>query len=162
MNTPQKTADLVVRYVKKRDGGLEDFNVSRIADAIFKACVSIQIHDRLLADELAEVVRLYLVKNVKIEVPDVELIQDVVEKVLLETDHIEIAKAYILYRQDRARAREAFESDQDKANTVFINLKGRRLVWNPAKIAARLTQKTKLPRSFWEDILKVVEGLILE
>ena len=38
--------------------------------------------------------------------PDVEGIQDLVEKVLIENGHAQTAKAYILYREKRKRARE--------------------------------------------------------
>lgn len=149
-----------IKSVRKRDGSFENFDKTRIAAAIYKAAKSVQIFDRLLSDELAEVVELYLSRDLNLEIPDVEVVQDVVEKVLIETGNIAIAKAYILYRQDRSRARDALTVDEGKA--VFVNLRGKKLVWQPEVIAARLTERTKLPRSFWEEILKIVEGLIIQ
>ncbi len=40
-------------------------------------------------------------------IPNIEEIQDVVEKVLIETGHATVAKEYILYRQERTRKRES-------------------------------------------------------
>ena len=152
-----------VRFVRKRDGSAEPFDKRRIADAIYKAAKAAQVFDRLLADALAEVVALYLVKDLDVEVPDVELIQNVVERVLMQAGHAEIARAYILYRAERARAREAFAPGGTEAmNAVFVNMRGKKLVWHPERIAAKLTERTKLPRSFWEEIVKVVEGIVLE
>ncbi len=156
------TAPETIQFVRKRDGELESFDKKRIADAIYKAAQAVQVNDRLLADELAEVVVLYLIKNLNIELPEVELVQDVVEKVLLETNHLEIARAYIIYRRERAKAREVFDSSAETRQSVFVNLGGRKLIWHPERIASKLTEKTKLPRSFWEEIVKVIEGIILE
>jgi uridine kinase len=39
--------------------------------------------------------------------PHIEEIQDIVEKVLIENAHAKVAKAYILYREERARQRQA-------------------------------------------------------
>ncbi|MBP3731074.1 MAG: anaerobic ribonucleoside triphosphate reductase [Mailhella sp.] len=40
------------------------------------------------------------------DTPDVEHVQDIVEKVLIEAGHARTAKAYILYRNERTRVRE--------------------------------------------------------
>lgn len=43
-------------------------------------------------------------------VPQIEEIQDVVEKMLIENGHAKVAKAYILYREERARHRKQLEA----------------------------------------------------
>ncbi len=96
-----------VRHVRKRDGRLVEFDESRIADAIYKAALSVGGEDRFLAEELASVVTLFLEKQFPRRPPSIEDIQDMVEKVLMETGHVATAKAYILYREERARQREA-------------------------------------------------------
>jgi len=52
------------------------------------------------------VCRLLEEQTQKDEIPTVEQIQDVVEKVLIEEGHAKVAKAYILYRAERAKLRE--------------------------------------------------------
>ena len=58
MNTTATT-----EYVLKRDGRKVPFNEKKIADAIFKAAQAVGGEDRALADELAVVVGLFLVKK---------------------------------------------------------------------------------------------------
>ncbi|MCZ6785727.1 MAG: ATP cone domain-containing protein, partial [Planctomycetota bacterium] len=95
-----------ISKVRKRDGRLVDFDEAKIADAIHKAACAVGGEDRFLAEELAGVVTLFLEKRYGGSVPQIEEIQDMVEKVLIETGHARTAKAYILYRDRRTRARE--------------------------------------------------------
>ena len=95
-----------ISKVRKRDGRLVDFDERKIADAIYKAACAVGGEDRFLAEELAGVVTLFLEKRYGGSVPQIEEIQDMVEKVLIETGHSRTAKAYILYRDRRARARD--------------------------------------------------------
>ncbi len=94
------------REIRKRDGRVLPFDESKIADAIFKAACAVGGSDRSMADELSAVVTMFLDKNYEDRVPGIEDIQDLVEKVLIETGHAKTAKAYILYRDRRARIRE--------------------------------------------------------
>lgn len=55
---------------------------------------------------MAEKVVDYIEINLGKKVPNVEDIQDAVEKVLIETGHAKTAKAFILYRAERTRIRE--------------------------------------------------------
>ncbi|MDR0197146.1 MAG: anaerobic ribonucleoside triphosphate reductase [Oscillospiraceae bacterium] len=94
--------------IQKRDGRQVSFNIDKIADAIYKAARAVGGHDYATAMELAEEVceRLeqhFVANNI---LPSVEEVQDVVERVLVETGHAKTAKAYILYRADRTRVRE--------------------------------------------------------
>ena len=63
--------------------------------------------DRQMAEELASVVTLFLEREFDGQAPGIEDIQDVVEKVLIETSHARTARAYSLYREKRARRRES-------------------------------------------------------
>ena len=58
-----------IRMVRKRDGRLVPFDGAKIADAIYKAALSVGGADRFLAEELAEVVTVFLEKNPEIAVP---------------------------------------------------------------------------------------------
>ena len=84
-----------ISKVRKRDGRLVAFDESKIADAIHKAACAAGTGDRFLSEELAGVVTLFLEKRYA-GVPGIEDIQDMVEKVLIETGHARMAKAYIL------------------------------------------------------------------
>ena len=90
----------------KRDGHQEAFDRLKIKNAIWKAAQAVNGTDEERSERLAdEVVRL-AEKRYGERTPDVEGIQDLVEKVLIEAGHAKTAKAYILYREKRRGTRE--------------------------------------------------------
>lgn len=96
-----------IEKIKKRDGRIVDFDSNKIAEAIWKAAKAIGGKDRALSVKLAEQVVETLEKQLKPdEIPSVEQVQDIVEKILIENGHARTAKAYILYRQKRAEIRK--------------------------------------------------------
>ena len=98
----------IIPKVRKRDGRVVDFEVRKIADAIHKALNATGHPDGRLAADLAEKVVDRLEETAdKRPVPGVEDIQDVVERVLIDENYPEVAKAYILYRNMRANIRAA-------------------------------------------------------
>ncbi len=98
----------MISKIKKRDGRIVDFDKEKITNAIFKAAQAVGGKDRELAAKLADQVVELLEKKLKPgEIPTVEQVQDLVEKVLVENRHYKTAKAYILYRQKRAEVRRA-------------------------------------------------------
>lgn len=96
----------MIIHIIKRDGRKVPFNVEKIANAIFKAAQSCGGSDFNEAMETAVEVCSYYEENFENKVPTVEEIQDLVEKILIENGHARTAKAYILYRYERTRARE--------------------------------------------------------
>ncbi len=97
-------------YVIKRSGVKVPFSAQRITNAIYRAAVAVGGRDRATAERLTEQVIAHLEVNLPIgHIPTVEEIQDAVEKVLIENNHIKVAKAYILYRDERARMRSQRE-----------------------------------------------------
>ncbi|MFZ3063521.1 MAG: adenosylcobalamin-dependent ribonucleoside-diphosphate reductase, partial [Actinomycetota bacterium] len=99
-----------ITKIKKRDGRIVDFDPQKITNAIFKALSAVKKPDLTLAEDIArEVVDLLGKRFVEIT-PGVEEVQDVVEDALVKRGLTEVAKAYILYRQQRAelRATKAF------------------------------------------------------
>ncbi|MDD3654011.1 MAG: anaerobic ribonucleoside triphosphate reductase [Desulfotomaculaceae bacterium] len=96
----------MIMKIKKRDGREVPFNIEKIANAIFKAAIAAGGNDYDTALALAEKVVSCLEASPSRKVPAVEEIQDVVEKVLIETGHAKTAKKYILYRAERTRVRE--------------------------------------------------------
>jgi ribonucleoside-diphosphate reductase alpha chain len=96
-----------IKKIQKRDGSLFDFDRNKITEAIFKAAESVGGSDKTIAIGLTNVIVReldYCYGNTKI--PNVEEIQDIVEKILIETGHAKTAKSYILYRQKKKDHRE--------------------------------------------------------
>ena len=94
--------------VVKRTGAVVPFTPERITNAIYRAAVAVGGHDRTTAEKLTEQVIALMEKQMPPgHIPTVEEIQDAVEKTLIENAHAKVAKAYILYRDERARARQA-------------------------------------------------------
>ena len=95
-----------IRNIIKRDGRIVEFNINKIADAIFKAAYVLGGTDRSMAMDLAIQTENYLVDVCKNDTPTVEQIQDAVEKTLIDNGHAKTAKEYILYRAERTRVRD--------------------------------------------------------
>ncbi len=96
-----------IEYVVKRTGAVVPFNQERITNAIYRAAVAVGGRDRSIAEKLSDqVVEMLEETTLPGHVPTIEEIQDVVEKVLIENGHAKTAKAYILYRDERARRRK--------------------------------------------------------
>lgn len=94
--------------VQKRDGQLVEFDRSKIQDAIFKAITATGQGDGKKSKKLSDKVVQILNRRFKEdEIPHVEQIQDIIEEVLVLEGLVDTAKAYILYREQRRRVREA-------------------------------------------------------
>lgn len=92
--------------IEKRSGAIVPFNPDRITNAIYRAAVAVGGRDRSIAEGLSqEVVQILEQQTPPGGIPTVEEIQDIVEKVLIENGHAKVAKAYILYRAERAERR---------------------------------------------------------
>jgi len=105
-----------ISYVKKRSGETHPFEVEKITQAILKAMLSVnhgQVDD-------AQKVTNKVIKTLEEEkficgldsfCPDVEHVQDLVEESLMSSEFHTVAKAYILYRKERAdlRKRDLFK-----------------------------------------------------
>jgi len=97
------SARTAVRRVVKRDGSIETYDRTRIADAVAKAIRAVRgSEDPELAEHLSQQVEDklhdFLSERHPNSVPAIEEIQDIVETVLIESREVAIAKAYILYR----------------------------------------------------------------
>ena len=96
----------MITKIKKRDGREVPFNVEKISNAIFKAAQAAGGQDYKTSIELADKVINLASEKFTGTMPDVEDIQDMVEKVLIESGHAKTAKEYIIYRAERNRVRE--------------------------------------------------------
>ncbi len=102
------SANAPFQQVKKRDGRTVPFDQHRIISAVHKAMKSTE--EGNLERDPAKVSD-WVIKELKKRyaddhTPHIEQIQDVVEEVLITRDFPKTAKAYILYRNQRAQMRE--------------------------------------------------------
>ncbi|MCD8553850.1 ribonucleoside triphosphate reductase [Seleniivibrio sp.] len=101
----------MIEKVSKRDGRFVSFDAERIANAIYKAAKAVGGTDRNTSSALSiKVCRNITDKYGNYGTVSVEEIQDEVEKVLIEQGHAKTAKAYILYRKQRAEMRDIKEA----------------------------------------------------
>ena len=157
-----------VSKLKKRDGSIVEFEKNKIVNAIFKAARAVGGKDRKEAEKLTDNVFQEIRKLGK-EIPSVEEVQDIVEKVLIEAGHAKTAKAYIVYRQERFEVREqkalVLEKDTlDEVDKRFdLNalrvLKSRylrkdedgKLIETPKELFTRVATHTALTDIFYDE-----------
>lgn len=122
----------LIKKVQKRDGGIVPFQIDRIANAVNKAMVAAEEGTEKDAEYIARKVHSELLKISKIVknfVPGVEAIQDIVEKELIFEEFAKPAKAYILYREERARLRKVGVGVPEKVRK--LTEEGKKYFQNP-------------------------------
>ncbi|WP_312905475.1 ribonucleoside triphosphate reductase [Stutzerimonas nitrititolerans] len=100
--------------LRKRDGRLVAFERDKIARAIEAAGSATGEFDIATAQVLAEGIQARLRRRVV----DVELVQDTVERVLMEAGHYATARAYIVYRERHGRLRRDRKAIVDVASSM--------------------------------------------
>ena len=95
-----------IKTLRKRDGRDVAFDPKKIANAINKAFTATGFADMEKTSEALTQMVINVIEAEGVATPEVEHIQDIVEKVLMEEDFTKTAKAYILYRNERSKARE--------------------------------------------------------
>ena len=113
------------KYVLKRDGTKQKFNLQKVVDAIMGAARACGGEDSTKAEHVAmgvwnELEQLFKGKNI----PTVEQVQDLVEKHLIKSGHDKVAKAYILYRAQRSKARGENAITEETVRTFDLYLGG--------------------------------------
>ena len=88
-------------YVIKRDGTRALFDPNKIVNAINKAMISVDgaLYETDTAEEIADLI------GSRGKDMSVEFIQDLVEQYLMKSERPDVAKAYILYREQRSKER---------------------------------------------------------
>ena len=97
----------MITSIIKRDGRVVLFDQHKIASAILRSMEAAQDGDASDAARVAGDVQRELEAHFPTEAPNIEAIQDAVERQLMNHGFSSAAKAYILYRANRTRAREA-------------------------------------------------------
>ena len=93
--------------VRRRDGRLVPFDLTRIEVAVARAAREVGHRDPGAPGVLARSVADALARRPRGAVPTVEQIQDLVEEQLVTAGLDDVARAYIIYRQQRAELRAA-------------------------------------------------------
>jgi len=108
----------MIEFIRKRNKDIVKFDPSRIHNAISKAYLANGIVDNgeiqiIVNDVVSQLVS--MAQNfAEDEFINVEQIQDIVEKTLMKFERFDIAKSYIVYRQERTKIRQQEESEEIK------------------------------------------------
>ncbi len=147
--------------VRKRDGREVPFDRAKIRDAIAAAMDAVGDDDPLFAAEVAGVVELALADRAQAAgggtVPAIEEIQDLVERALMDLGRPAVAKAYILYRDRRARLRAALHVHSRARGPLRVREPEGLGPWSKGRIVAALVEEAELARPQAEEIAAAVE-----
>jgi ribonucleoside-triphosphate reductase (formate) len=113
-----------IKKVVKRSGEVVPFNKKKITEAVYKSFCETREAGRKEAQQVSEKVVQMINKNAKPGyIPQIEEIQDLVEKVLMILDFDETAKAYIIYRDKRSKLRDTESSLSEAVNLIDSYIK---------------------------------------
>ena len=120
--------------IKKRNGEISTFDKNKIAKAINKAFIQATREDKMIvAEAICDIVirELQLMSiNRENFIPDVETVQDLVEKHLMVSGFLDVAKGYIIYRFEHQKIRDAKKEEnleKLEENKLKVSKKGGRL-----------------------------------
>lgn len=105
-------------YVIKRDGTVKDFDISKIAAALEKAGKATGEFDAATANRITHIEVMNRLAQQNIATPTIEQIQDAVENALFDTGFRKTLRAYIVYREQRAKARDTRRSLVDVESSM--------------------------------------------
>ena len=92
--------------VIKRDGKVEDLDPKKILNSIIKANDNVKSEDKLTSKQLKRITDSVVAFCETLEEPiDIDILEDVIEKKLMEASGYEVAKKYITYRYEKERVR---------------------------------------------------------
>ncbi len=103
-------SEKILQHLIKRDGSIKEFDYRKISSAIAKAGKATGEFDTVRADQLTQDVVLPNLKRLNIVTPHIEQVQDAVEHALFDSGYFKTLRAYIVYREQRHRARDARQS----------------------------------------------------
>lgn len=159
------------RRVQKRDATIVDFSPEKIVDAIFRAAVAVGGKDRRRAEVLSQYVILDLAEKHQesTNLLHIEQIQDSIERILMEHGHYRTARAFITYRNERARRRamkgEGFQpaalrlGHKSLSEASVWTSSGERVRWDREQIVKALVRETHLS---YEDARRVSYAVEME
>ena len=96
---------MTIYKIRKRNGSIVTFDRAKIEHAIKKAIEAVGGTDFSRISTFTDQIVMRVEEKIGKDIPNVELVQDTVEEVLIKDGHDQLAKAYIVYREKRAEAR---------------------------------------------------------
>lgn len=103
--------------ITKRNNTITDFNLNNIIVAILKAMKACNV---VKGDDIAKKIAIEIREEIE-ELTNVEVIQDIVEEKLMKCGFTNVAKAYILYRNERAKKRNTGWLNTSLAKDIWTN-----------------------------------------
>ena len=104
--------------VRKRDGRRVPFDPEKIRKAVEKAGVVTEEFDRFESELITGQVLKVLSHRFDKGIPSIENIQDIVEHVLITSNHLKTARAYIVYREQHRKLRQDRKTVVDVSSSV--------------------------------------------
>lgn len=141
-----------IKFIKNRDWDLVHFDKTRIERAIEKAAEAVRHSDMdfidMVTDDVLSEIKDFIINSEWEEFVTIEFIQDSVERKLMEFGEFQVAKQYIIYRNERSIAREKqkekVEKKLEKQTLKITKSDGKKEAFNIEKI------KTTYKRvSYW-------------
>jgi ribonucleoside-diphosphate reductase alpha chain len=166
--------EIIHTKIRKRNGSIVDFDEKRIFRAIASAfCTKewgvpkdhiLNLSQKAIIDkvflEVIEKIEDGIRKNYAI---DVELIQDIVELILMRQGYYAVAKDYILYRQNRAKARELkLEGDVGLTQVKMANGQFAPFYRSQLKLMLEEVSNELLPLIDLNALVKEIEGQLFD
>ncbi len=149
-----------VIHVRKRTGSVVLFDELKITQAIFKAAQSVGGSNIEIAKELTRsVLELLNLKSFENDTPTIEEVQDVVETVLIKMGHAKTAKAYILFRNEKAKLRE--EQTKVFQEAAAVESKERVLSEQDDPVELMFAHKSKILKLIAPEVISRYKELLL-
>ena len=101
---------IMPEHLVKRDGSVKPFDAAKITAAIAKAGKATGEFGEKRAQEMCETLVIPKVKSLNLVTPNIEQVQDAVEHALFDSGYFATLRAYIVYREQRAKSRDAKKS----------------------------------------------------
>jgi ribonucleoside-diphosphate reductase alpha chain len=132
----------MTKQIKKRNGDIVEFDSARIFRAIEKSFLSVKKNISITVIE--SVKNLVISKiNDKDDI-DVEYIQDTVEKCLIQSGHSDVAKSFIIYRNEHKKERQKKVLENIKSKKlVILNNYGKQVIYNPLLVKLKIDNLAK-------------------
>ena len=113
-----------IEEIYKRNHTKRPFEIQKITDAVLKAMISVKVGTLKDAETIAEKVKKQITKkknDIPHYIPNVEEIQDLVEQTLMKSEFLDVAKAYILYRNIQTKkGKEIFLKEESHSSHTNI------------------------------------------
>lgn len=161
------------REVRLADGRLVPLDAGRLQAAMRRAQAAAGEDDPRFAEEVVDIVLLALAARLgqpdsggAPRAPALDELHDLVERALIELGRARVAKAYIVQRDRRDRAREALlvhdVETRAAGRAPLVRHGGGTAPWNPARIVAALMKEAELPREMAEEVAGRVERRVFD